>query len=69
MRPALYGEVCGCTRSFVDCDGAADIFDQALRGYLAGRDEWGRIMVIYYLWHKRRAGEVVTSEAHSRPRL
>ena len=55
-------EKCDCTRFFVDCDEAADIFDQALRSYLAGREEWGRIMAIYHLWHKRRAGEIVTFE-------
>ncbi|QIN79016.1 hypothetical protein GBA65_11325 [Rubrobacter marinus] len=53
---------CGCTRFFVDCDEAADIFERALQAYLADREEWGRILAICYLWHKRRAGEVVTSE-------
>lgn len=56
------GRKCGCTRFFADCDEAAGIFDQALRAYLAGREEWGQVLAVYYLWHKRRSGEVVTFE-------
>ncbi len=57
---------CGCTRFFVDCDKAAGIFEQALQAYLADREEWGRTLAIYYLWHKRRVGEVVTSDSELR---
>lgn len=53
---------CDCTRFFTDCDEAAGIFDQALQAYLDDREAWGRTMWIYYLWHKRRVGEVITFE-------
>lgn len=51
---------CDCTRFFVDCEEAAGLHGLALEAYLAGREEWGKTMAIYYLWHKRRVGEAVT---------
>ena len=54
------GKECGCTRFFVDCEEAARLYEQALEARLDGREEWGKIAAILYLWHKRRAGEVAT---------
>jgi hypothetical protein len=53
-------EGCSCTRFFVDCEEAARLYEGALEAYLAGREEWGKTLAIYYLWHKRRVVEAAT---------
>lgn len=54
---------CNCTRFFLDCEEAARIYDEAVKAYLDGREQWGSILASYYLWHKRRFREPVTVES------